>query len=827
MQTFSIAKTLIKRPGTVMILFFVLFAASVLMTGWIHFEQDIFEAFPQDSPELRILVHTLKTSTAQDKLYLLVTGPKDTQKLLEAGRQLCRELTRIRMKDRPAFKTVTLQKTGALSEEDFRSLMTRFFKRPETFLATKDLPRLQEILTSESALEERIRRSLAMLAAPGSQSMSRVISIDPLNLREFVMEKLQAMHQGLEFRPGPNLLSPDGKALLVIASPAPTAMAPASAGRLLQKIDHIRRGHSDLDIGVTGGYAIAAQEEALVKDDILWCIAGSILAIGLLFHLIYRNPVALVFVLLPLGVGLQLALGIISLAFHQIHLLATAFATVVLGLGIDFAVHVYDRYAMERQAGRTLEEAVNRSVINTGSAVLAGCLTTLAAFLVLTMTQSPILHQIGWLVSLGLLCCLVTILIALPACLVWLEQRLKRPPRHSMRLLGADRLGAAVLAHPKTWGLISLAILFAATPGIFRLRFETDPNSLRPQGLEAVDVQENLLTAFGADRHYVLASWTAEDMDSFWKKGEDVDKTLSRLKDDGMVGSWSSLTQTGSKGPLPIRGVDIEGIAGLFSKYGLTLDQFPETRRFLQAVAENKKRSNPLSDAAGQEGADSACASLNGLPELLKRFYVCEDGIVRGITYITVSGETHVPMIRRELTKSFPKLVVISPKSAIQGLVSEVRKELKTTVTVTCVLIIGILLLFFRRPKPLAFVLMPVFMGVLVTSGVMGWAQIHLNPFNFIVIPILIGIGLDDGIHIFKRYEEIADMGETLSTTGRSVLVTSLTTVAGFGSLSMADYHVLQSMGVMAIVGVLACFFFSVITLPAVIQLRNSKKRRG
>ena len=100
-----------------------------------------------------------------------------------------------------------------------------------------------------------------------------------------------------------------------------------------------------------------------------------------------------------------------------------------------------------------------------------------------------------------------------------------------------------------------------------------------------------------------------------------------------------------------------------------------------------------------------------------------------------------------------------------------------------------------------------------------GWAGIHLNPFNFIVLPILMGIGLDDGIHIYRRFMEWKDIAHTLSTTGRSILVTTLTTAFGFGSLSLADYHVLKSMGLMTIFGVLACFIFSVIALPPVLAM--------
>ena len=71
---------------------------------------------------------------------------------------------------------------------------------------------------------------------------------------------------------------------------------------------------------------------------------------------------------------------------------------------------------------------------------------------------------------------------------------------------------------------------------------------------------------------------------------------------------------------------------------------------------------------------------------------------------------------------------------------------------------------------------------------------------------------------------ELGKIRETLSTTGRSVLVTTLTTACSFGSLSLADYHVLRGMGLMTIFGVLACFIFSVTTLPSILQLFYKQK---
>ncbi len=814
MNKISLTDTIIRRPVAVLAVFLVLFAAAVVMTGFLRFEQDIFKIMPQNTPAFQVLIHAFKTSTAQDKLYLLVTGPSNPDALVDVGNALCRDLEQVRENNMPAFKNVSFHKTGAVGDAEFQLLMRSFFEKPSIFLTAADLPVLACFLKSPKALDEEVRRSLAILAAPGTHALSKTIAVDPLNLRRFAMEKIQTLHQGLAFSPGPYLLSPDKKALLIIATPAVEGHGAASS--LMSKIDRIREKYSGTKIGVTGGFAIAAQEESLIRKDILGCLIGSILGVGLLFLLIYRNYVALVFILVPLGVGLQLALGCMSLVFSRIHLLATAFSTVVLGLGIDFAVHVYDRYAMERQSGQTLSCSVKKAVRNTGSAVLAGCLTTLVAFLALSFTQSPILHQIGWLVSLGLLFCLLTILIAVPACLVGLEKRFNRRP-HDMKLLGADRLANFIVKQPKSILLVSLVCVLLAIPGIFRLRLETDPKALRPQGLEALDVQEDMITSFGSGSTYVLVSWKAVSGNDFWEKGLKIDGALQRHMEKDFICSWSSLSRITLPRFPGIAEIDLSAIDRVFKPYGLSLSQFPETLNFIEHISEGDHDDDVFSEV---EKSDP-CKTLNDLPDLFKRFFICEKNQIRGILWVVVPESGHVSMLESELKKDFPDLDIISPGFAVKGLVTGVKKELLTTVTLASVLIIGILLIYFRNLFVLPMVLMPMLMGLVMTTGIMGWTGVHLNPFNFIVLPILIGIGLDDGIHIYRRFQEQGDIRKAVSFTGRSVLVTTLTTICGFGSLSMADYHVLKSMGVMAIVGVVACFLFSVITLPAVLEVRK------
>ncbi len=807
----SIPSLITRHPGRVLACFALLLLAAVLTTGSVRFERDIFEALPSSDPSFRVLVHAMRTSAADDKLYFLVREEEERgpDSLISACGELAERLKGISLDNQPAFSRVTMLKRESVTTEDFEDLLTTYTARPEIFLAEHDVPRLELFLASPSAMERELKRSLALLAAPGASRMSGIVAGDPLNLRRFMLDKLQSMHHGLAFAPGPYLLSPDQSSALLIATPTVRVLLDKDS-RLLEALEEVRSTQTGLRIGMTGGYAIALQEEAMVRGDILGCLLGSILGVGLLFFLIYRNLAVLSFVLVPLAVGLQLALGVLALGIERVHMFAMAFSAVLLGLGIDFAVHVYDRYTYERKQGGDVETAVRGSILKTGKAVAAGGLTTLCAFLVLALADNPLLDQTAWLVALGLLFCMVTILLALPAGLVLLERFAGNRPARPARTLGMDRLGRWVKDRPRTALTLSLLLAAAALSGLFQIEIETDLSALRPQGLEALEVQEELLDAFGSGTEYLLAVWDARDRRELRRKGLALDRTLEDLERSGRVASWTSLTRTASLTPIHVEKLNTQLVRMELEKSGLSLAHAAYDRAFLEAIQE--KRSGHLLDWA---------AEGEGFPDILKRFLLMEEGRLQGLAWVRPS-EGHSALTLAEVIKDdHPELLMVSPELVVRGLIQEVREELWMTLGMATGVVLLILFAFFRDARSVLQILLPVSLGVPVTAGIMGLTGVTVNPFNFVVLPILVGIGLDDGIHIVRRYRELGDVALTLATTGRSVLVTTLTTICGFGSLTMADYHVLEGMGLIAVTGVAVCFLFSVLTLPALIRLRE------
>jgi uncharacterized protein len=130
-----------------------------------------------------------------------------------------------------------------------------------------------------------------------------------------------------------------------------------------------------------------------------------------------------------------------------------------------------------------------------------------------------------------------------------------------------------------------------------------------------------------------------------------------------------------------------------------------------------------------------------------------------------------------------------------------------------------LVLLHFRSLSCVALALLPVLVGTLWMVGFMGWFDIPFNPANIMTLPLVIGIGVTNGIHVLNRYEEEHSPGILAKSTGKAVLVSGFTTVAGFGSLILAKHQGISSLGYVMSVGVWNCMIAGLIFLPAVLTL--------
>ena len=135
------------------------------------------------------------------------------------------------------------------------------------------------------------------------------------------------------------------------------------------------------------------------------------------------------------------------------------------------------------------------------------------------------------------------------------------------------------------------------------------------------------------------------------------------------------------------------------------------------------------------------------------------------------------------------------------------------------------ILVSFGNIRATLIVLLPVVTGSMWTVGIMGLAGISFNLANLVILPLIIGIGVVNGVHLVHRYREEKDKNVNIlsKSTGQGVILSSLTTMIGFGSLMVADYQGIYSLGLVLTLGVGCCLLASITLLPAMLKLCAAK----
>ena len=119
----------------------------------------------------------------------------------------------------------------------------------------------------------------------------------------------------------------------------------------------------------------------------------------------------------------------------------------------------------------------------------------------------------------------------------------------------------------------------------------------------------------------------------------------------------------------------------------------------------------------------------------------------------------------------------------------------------------------------MALALLPVVIGATWLLGWMGLAGIPFNPANIMTLPLVVGIGVTNGIQILNRFAEEQEPSILAKSTGKAVLVSGLTAIAGFGSLMLASHQGIKSLGEVMSVGIAACMAAALMVLPALLRL--------
>lgn len=820
----------------ILLLFFIVLGIAFLLTGSLRFDPDFLKLFPAEKGPIKLYMENLKEAGTFDLLFVLLEKGEggDTHRLIDSGRRMAETLKGMEIGGEKAFQSIRIQKMEEEDVEGAKPVLSLFLKHPYLFLDEEDIPWLKE-KWDETEITRQVRKNRRVLISHASFALKDLVQIDPFEMRWLFMEKWKAGLKGMEFDESSNLfLSKDQHFLLIIAEPARPATDLSFSRALMASLgktaSDLRSQQGDgVKVFFTGAHPIALSEAKTLRFDMQTSLIASLILVLILFFFVYRRWVTLLFAGLPLFGGIQLTMGIASLTVGSLNILTSAFSAILVGLGIDFAIHLYDRYHHERATGADIPSAIETTLTQTGEGIWTGALTTIFAFAILYFSRVRGIVELAFLVSMGLLSTLLCIYFVLPSFLIWIDQR-KRPYAYPpLQTLGLKHLSSFLEKNKSRlfFGFIGITLLFAFFA--FRMEVERNFRNLRPKEIPSLEVLDRMTGAFGGKKMEALSIHEGKDLSSLLLKEEGLVHAFEKYRRDGKLDSFTSLSNL-------IPSPEKQRRVAKMIRESIDPERVKES--FIRSLNENgfdKAEFQPLLQGLEELGRgdekiyppEVLMASLDRSPlkKGVKPLIVKRGEGYRVVTHLYYQkGRLSLDQMEKDLEG----ISITGPERVESEILSIVKEDLFLLTPFSFLLILFLVYLHFRKWRTTLFTLMPLAMGLIWMLGAMSLSGIRVNFVNAVVLPMIVGMGIDNGVHLMHRYLEGGkrDAGLALRTTGRAMVLCTITTMLGFGSLITARYQALSTMGWMTILGMGSCLITSLFFLPAVLLLwkeRNGK----
>jgi predicted RND superfamily exporter protein len=220
---------------------------------------------------------------------------------------------------------------------------------------------------------------------------------------------------------------------------------------------------------------------------------------------------------------------------------------------------------------------------------------------------------------------------------------------------------------------------------------------------------------------------------------------------------------------------------------------------------------------------DRARLSIKDLPETIRKRFVGKTG------KLLVQVYPKKDVWQRENQKEFvTELRTVDPNVTgtpvqLYEYTSLLKSSYQQAAGYALIAIVVLVLLHFRSVACVVLALLPVTLGALWMVAIMGIFEVPFNPANIMTLPLIIGIGVTNGIHILNRFAEEQNPAVLARSTGKAVIVSGLNTIAGFGSLIVAQHRGISSLGFVMAIGTATCMLAGVTVLPAILNLLNER----
>jgi len=681
---------------------------------------------------------------------------------------------------------------------------------------------------TDEGIQKEIIQTRKKIVITDNPVYRKLIAVDLFHIRELLepwlkdyMANFKISHNSVYFD------SEDQTSRLIFAQPKGSGedtkyclMLTESIISTIDKIKSSLEGSQGITCEFAGKYGLTAQTYSSFNRELIFINLISSILIFVLLVLVFRNIKVTLMCFLPIFFSVYISLLAARLFFNPLKMISIVFAAIVLGLGVDITFHLSSRFFQYHKKHSSLETAVKKTLNDCGYPLIIGILTTACGFFVLGLSRYSALRQFGILTFISLLLTLLVTLFLFPSVVRMLQPKqkyqtkltqLRKIPSFFYNL----SMKKVLISRIATAALIIAAIIISTN-----IQFDMSLFKLLPQNTNSLKNSREVSEKFGSS--FLLSTQITvktEQLPQGIIYQKYLDKILTEfVKNEKIAGFYSPTLfyvphEEVQKNLTQVRAIfkKIKEKKPVFFKQ-LNVNRFnilPQHEKYYELLEgifnENTLNSNSnsvfLNQFLKREGKDF----------YLQTYVWHKNEMINSEMLLSVSEDLKkIPAkknIEKELTGTY------QVHQAVNKIIKNDFVFISLWAGVTISLI---LLLFFRKFKILLLSLLPLFGAIPLTLAFVRLASIEFSPALIGVVAIIIGIGIDDAVHLI--YRKINNPGKPiiriLSDISPVLTLTSISTAICFLALIFSSSPLLSNTGTIIGFGVFSCWFFTMFLLP-------------
>jgi hydrophobe/amphiphile efflux-3 (HAE3) family protein len=674
---------------------------------------------------------------------------------------------------------------------------------------------------------------------PDTRTTSKIFFIKP-----FFMEDLKSITQVFLSKDFKDVSGPSKTLLMIQLETVANMGFDDTSGEIGQISSYIEQRVMELDaesssvsMKVTGSGIISNEMNEATMEANMIIMPGIFIVICLILLIMFKRVSYVILPLASLGISIIWLFGTMVLLQISFNMMMVAIVPLLMGLGVDYSVHLFHNYKSELNMGKTPGSAVIASIQDVGMAIFLATLTTVIAFLSFLTAGIPPLRDFGVLCAFGIIYTLITALTFQTAVRYLLDRKktkgLMSTKNNKISLdhyMG--KLSEFILRQHKIVYVLTIFITILMASGVAQVETTFDMNDFLPEGNEAFELLINIEEFFPSSsesQEFILIEGTVASVETL--KG--ISATYENLKDDTFVTKTPN-GEPKEKSILSIIRTAIRDNSTLSTIYKINSNGIPKTDNDVVGIYDYLyNHGDYVMDVRSVLHREGNTYDATVLRVFTSGSFSEENGD---------NSNKQSEILYKDLNNDLEsygeaEAIVTGGSSSIYTIMGSMTESQLWSTFLSVLLAALILMIVFRNLILGLISIIPVGVSIIWIVGSIYYIGYSFNIMTIMVTSLNIGIGVAFGIHVIQRFRLTADrtgdvrkaVSKTITHTGGALFIAALTTAAGFGMLILAPLPPEQQFGIITAMTIIYSYVTSIFVLPPVLMLWGEwrKKRKN